>query len=74
MASEHEHEDEFDYGAALESLDFAAKPISGIPASLEFQTAVSANVQARALVAIVRSLRRIEAHLCDKAGGGTPAG
>ena len=67
-----EHEDEFDCDEALERLD-AAMPKDGTGLEDVDQQVVSADVQARALVAIVRSLRRIESHLCDKAGGGTPA-
>ena len=68
-----EHEDEFDCDEALERLD-TARPTRGLSDEIARQTAVSADVQARALVAVVRSLRRIESHLCDKGGGGTPAG
>lgn len=67
-----EHEDEFDCDEALERLD-TARPTRGLSDEIARQTAVSADVQARALVAIVRSLRRIESHLCEKDGGGTPA-
>ena len=45
----------------------------GLSDEIARQAAVSADVQARALVAIVRSLRRIEAHLRGKGGGGTAA-
>ena len=68
----YEHEDEFDCDEALERLD-AAMPKGGTGLDEVNQQIVSADVQARALVAIVRSLRRIESHLGDKGDGGTPA-
>ena len=68
----YEHEDEFDCDEALERLD-AAMPEYGSSGEIVEQAAVCTDVQARALVAVVRSLRRIESRLCDKAGGGTPA-
>ena len=35
---------------------------------------VTSRAQAEALVAIAKSLRRIESHVCDKAGGGNAGG
>lgn len=35
---------------------------------------VTSRAQAEALVAIAKSLHRIESRLCDKGDGGTPAG
>ncbi len=67
-----EYENEFDCDEALERFD-TARPMRGLSDEIARQTAVSGDVQARALVSIVRSLRRIEAHLCGKGGGGTPA-
>ena len=61
---EHEHEDEFDYNAALERLDSTRS----MRAAAGEKTAVYAEVQAQALVSIVKSLRRITSHLCDNAG------
>jgi len=69
---EHEHEDEFDYRAALERLD-SARPTYGTTGEITSQMAVCAEVQAQALVSIVKSLRRITSHLCDNAGESTSA-
>ena len=68
--------DEFDYRAALERLDHAANVrVSDFgPEAMANQSAVSADVQARAFVSIANSLHRIASHMCDKGGGGTPAG
>ena len=65
--------DEFDYREALKRLDSITPPKTMALSSIERIQWVSGDVQARALVAIVRSLRRIEAHLCEKDDGGTPA-
>lgn len=60
---EHEHEDEFDYNAALERLDRNRPRIE-----VAREMAVYGEVQAQALVSIVKSLRHITSHLCDNAG------
>lgn len=69
----YEHEDEFDYSAALERLDSITPPKTMALSSIERIQWVSGDVQARALVSIAKSLRRIEAHLCGDSGEGTKA-
>lgn len=68
-----EHEDEFDYSGALERLDVARPSRTMALKPTEEAQWVTADVQARALVAIAKSLRRIESRLCEKGGGGTAA-
>ena len=63
---EHEHEDDFDYNAALERLDRDRPRIA-----VAQEMAVYGKLQAQALVSIVKSLRHIASHLCDNAGEST---
>ena len=67
------HEDEFNYREALKRLDSITPPKTMALSSIERIQWVSGDVQARALVSIAQSLRRIESRLCDKDGGGTAA-
>ena len=66
---EHEHEDEFDYNAALERMDIYRS--SGIDVAQKMT--VYGEVQVQALVSIIKSLRHIASHLCDNAGESTSA-
>ena len=68
-----EHEDEFDYREALKRLDSITPPKTMALSSIERIQWVSGDVQARALVSIAQSLRRIESHLSGEGGEGPPA-
>lgn len=72
MHCKYKYKDEFDYRAALKDLNLVARHTYGKD-ERDIRMSVSTEVSAEALISIAKSLRHIESHMCDKAGGGTPA-